>query len=325
MGTFYLNHEAELYHEYLAAYNEEFYGDDPTELYHYGRKGMRRGMHLPDIIDPTRELVGKKVALARKTINNYSKRLHKYGIMARNKVNSVVNPVGGRINKEYDKLQKKKAAKDFKKKQEAYEYEEFKKYKADKAAKSKNKSLEEGLNNKSKSAAANIESMRKDLNAAVKAGDRDKITSIRKAIEKAKLDEKNRVYREKAREADQYHSSHAGEEAMADFAKKQKLAQDKAKAKSEREKMKDPAYAQQKANQKSSEIAGIHGQERSDKKKKESDYNRKRQEAYAEQMKRDAAERSKQRIREKEEDAYRRLEAARRYNRRKTVSKGYKR
>lgn len=41
MGTFFATHEA--------------------ELYHYGRKGMRRGRHLPDVLDPTRELIGKMV------------------------------------------------------------------------------------------------------------------------------------------------------------------------------------------------------------------------------------------------------------------------
>lgn len=39
MATFYYNHE--------------------SELYHSGRKGMKWGKHLPDILDPTRELVGK--------------------------------------------------------------------------------------------------------------------------------------------------------------------------------------------------------------------------------------------------------------------------
>ena len=42
MGTFFATHEA--------------------ELYHYGRKGMRRGRHLPDVLDPTRELVGARAA-----------------------------------------------------------------------------------------------------------------------------------------------------------------------------------------------------------------------------------------------------------------------
>lgn len=39
MGTFFATHEA--------------------ELYHYGRKGMKRGRHLPDVLDPTRALVGR--------------------------------------------------------------------------------------------------------------------------------------------------------------------------------------------------------------------------------------------------------------------------
>lgn len=38
MGTFFATHEA--------------------ELYHYGRKGMKRGRHLPDVLDPKRELHG---------------------------------------------------------------------------------------------------------------------------------------------------------------------------------------------------------------------------------------------------------------------------
>lgn len=42
MGTFFATHEA--------------------ELYHYGRKGMRRGRHLPDVLDPTRALVGTRAA-----------------------------------------------------------------------------------------------------------------------------------------------------------------------------------------------------------------------------------------------------------------------
>lgn len=42
MGTFFATHEA--------------------ELYHYGRKGMKRGRHLPDVLDPTRELVGARAA-----------------------------------------------------------------------------------------------------------------------------------------------------------------------------------------------------------------------------------------------------------------------
>lgn len=314
MATFYLNHDAEIYHAYMAAYEEEFYGEDPSELYHYGRKGMRRGMHLPDILDPTRELVGKVVPKAQRIANVYANRISKYGTMA-----------GKYLNKKYDQAVKAIDRKRRSRQAEAYEYEEFKKYKAEKAAKAKNKSLQDTSNRKAEASKATIDSLRKDLNAAIDAGDHDKVTSIRKAIEKAKLDEKNRIYREKARDADQYHSAHAGEAAIAEYAKKQRLAQAKAKAKSEQAKMKDPAYAQQKANQKASEMAGVHGQARSDEKKKESDYYRRQQEAYAEQMKRDAAERSKQRTREKEEDAYRRLEAARRYNRRKTVSKGYKR
>jgi hypothetical protein len=42
MGTFFATHEA--------------------ELYHYGRKGMRRGRHLPDVLDPTRALVGTRAS-----------------------------------------------------------------------------------------------------------------------------------------------------------------------------------------------------------------------------------------------------------------------
>lgn len=42
MGTFFATHEA--------------------ELYHYGRKGMKRGRHLPDVLDPTRALVGTRAA-----------------------------------------------------------------------------------------------------------------------------------------------------------------------------------------------------------------------------------------------------------------------
>lgn len=46
MATFYYNHE--------------------SELYHSGRKGMKWGKHLPDILDPTRELVGKVATGVRK-------------------------------------------------------------------------------------------------------------------------------------------------------------------------------------------------------------------------------------------------------------------
>lgn len=45
MGTFFATHEA--------------------ELYHYGRKGMRRGRHLPDVLDPTRALVGRFSPISR--------------------------------------------------------------------------------------------------------------------------------------------------------------------------------------------------------------------------------------------------------------------
>lgn len=39
-----------------------FFATHDAELYHYGRKGMRRGRHLPDVLDPTRALVGTRAA-----------------------------------------------------------------------------------------------------------------------------------------------------------------------------------------------------------------------------------------------------------------------
>lgn len=70
MGTFFATHEA--------------------ELYHYGRKGMRRGRHLPDVLDPTRELIGKMVP----TRSNISARqmTGRDAQMVRRVKNKVANP-----------------------------------------------------------------------------------------------------------------------------------------------------------------------------------------------------------------------------------------
>lgn len=308
MGTFYMNHEAELYHAYMAAYDEEFYGDNPNELYHYGRKGMRRGMHLPDVLDPTRELIGKRVDSARRVANLYARRVSKYGTMA-----------GKYLNKKYDQASKAIAKRRNAKRQEEYELEEYRKYKAEKAAKAKNKSLQDTSNRKAEASKATIDSLRKDLNAAIDAGDHDKVTSIRKAIEKTKLAEANRKSRETARNSEQYRSSTARNEAMAEYARKQKHAQSKAAYNAEQERLKDPRYAQKKANEAASKASGEAGIARMEARKKANDAARKRQEDYAKIMKRDADERARQARREKEEAAYRR------YNRRNTVSKGYKR
>ena len=292
MGTFYMNHEAELYHAYMAAYDEEFYGDDPNELYHYGRKGMRRGMHLPDVLDPTRELIGKRVDSARRVANLYARRVSKYGTMA-----------GKYLNKKYGQASKAIAKRRNAKRQEEYELEEYRKYKAEKAAKAKQESANAVAysNKQAKAAQEKVNSLRNQLNSAIEAGDRNKITAIRREIEKTKLDEANRKSRETARNSEQYRSSTARNEAMAEYARKQKYAQSKAAYNAEQERLKDPRYAQKKANEAASKASGEAGIARMEAKKKANDAARKRQEDYAKIMKRDADERARQARREKEE------------------------
>lgn len=312
MATFYLNHDAEIYHSYMAAYEEEFYGDDPNELYHYGRKGMRRGMHLPDILDPTRELVGKVASTgksymvsARRTANQYAKRLSKYGTMARSKFHeNIENPLMQRVGKYRGKYEKYKAAKELARNKEKYELDELRKYKAENEAKKKNVSYEDNENQRKQSAADNINNLRAQWSKAIDEGDKEKARELSNRINAAKKAEKNRQEREQARQSETYVSKHSSrrEEAMSEFAKQQEKQKAKAKAHAERDKMKDPMYAQQKANEKASAKAGEAGLARADKRKQENDYNRR----ISEQLERDGKVREEQLRREYEERKYKR-------------------
>lgn len=301
MAVKFYDHNAELYHAAMYSMEQEMYGEYGDELYHYGRKGMKRGMHLPDVLDPTRELIGKVAPVA----NVYAKRLQRYGTGVYNSAKRSLEGAG-RSARRLARAGVKSARRAFRKSgaydaykeargfvrgiktrfdenvtepikneiaKEKWKESEAKKKKASKAAKKK---FEQGNyqaqeNKRAKSASDKVASLKKK---AANAKTPEEAKKYRDQAYELQKSEKSRKEREKIRQGIQYESAHDSQrdEAMNKFAEQQKKRAAKARRNARDEKLaNDPRYAQQKANEAASKKAGEAGLARADNKQKKRD------------------------------------------------------
>lgn len=294
MSVKFYDHNAELYHAAMYSMEQEMYGEYGDELYHYGRKGMRRGMHLPDVLDPTRELIGKVAPVA----NVYAKRLQRYGTGVYNSARRSLAEAGKsarrlaragvksarrafRKSDAYDAYTDARAfARGIKRRfdenvtepikneiaKEKWKESEAKKKKAAKAAKKKFKqgNYQAQENRRSEAAQDKIASLKKKASNAKTPEEARKYRDQAYELQKS---EKSRKERERIRQGIQYESAHDSqrEEAMSKFAEQQKKRAAKARRNAEDAKLaNDPRYAQQKTNEAASRKAGEAGLARAD-------------------------------------------------------------